>query len=108
MNIHDYHTVGGKNLIREYLNNLPKREKAEGYRVRYNIMKFGLDAFPLLNARQLTGKLWEIKFYDNRIMYIISDKENVYFLHACKKQKGKTEQFELNKAIQRAKERDLL
>ena len=41
-------------------------------------------------------------------MYVIADKENVHFLHACKKQKGKAEKFELNKAIKRAKERNLL
>jgi len=29
---------------------------------------------------------------------------NVYFLHACVKQKGKSEKFELDTAIRRAKE----
>ena len=37
-------------------------------------------------------------------MYVIADGENIFFLHACKKQKGKAEKFELEKAIQRAKE----
>ncbi len=37
-------------------------------------------------------------------MYVIADEDNIYFLHACQKQKGKAEQFELEKAIQRAKE----
>ena len=50
----------------------------------------------------------EIKFFDNRIMYVIVDKDTVHFLHACKKQKGKAEKFELGKAIKRAKERGLL
>ena len=77
-------------------------------RIRHNIIQYGLDAFPLLNTRQLQGKLWEIKFTDNRIMYVIFDQDNVYFLHACKKQKGKAEKFELDKAIQRAKEENLL
>jgi phage-related protein len=108
MIIHDYYTDGGKNLIKEYLHHLPKEEQMEGYRIRHNIINYGLEAFPLLNTRQLIGKLWEIKFSDNRIMYVIVDKDNVHFLHACKKQKDKAELFELNKAIQRAKERDLL
>jgi len=30
--------------------------------------------------------------------------ENIYLLHACKKQKGKAEKFELNTARKRAKE----
>jgi len=41
-------------------------------------------------------------------MYVIADAESVYFLHACKKQKGKTEKFELEKAIKRAKIAELL
>jgi len=60
-----------------------------------------------LNTRQLKGKLWEIKFSQNRIMYVIKDKENIYFLNACKKQKDRAERFELNKAIRRAKEAGL-
>jgi phage-related protein len=40
-------------------------------------------------------------------MYVIKDGDNVYFLHACQKQKGKAERFELETAIGRAKELDL-
>ena len=108
MIIHDYYTDGGKNLIKEYLHNLPKDEQMEGYRIRHNIIKYGMEAFPFLNTRQLRGKLWEIKFTDNRIMYVICDSDNVHFLHACRKQKGKAEKFELDKALKRAKEHNLL
>jgi len=108
MKIHDYYTAGGKNLIKEYLHNLPAAERTYGYAIRHKIIKDGLKAFDGLDTRQLRGKLWEIKFSDNRIMYVIFDSNNVHFLHACQKQKGKAEKFELDKAIQRAKERDLL
>jgi len=108
MKIHDYHTTGGKNLIKAYLHDLPKEEQLEGYRIRFNIIQHGIEAFPFINTRQLEGKLWEIKFSSNRIMYVLADAENVYFLHACKKQKGKTEQFDLDTAKQRAKEIDLI
>jgi len=37
-------------------------------------------------------------------MYVIADMDNMYLVHACKKQKGKAEKFELNKAIKRVKE----
>jgi len=40
-------------------------------------------------------------------MYVIKDGDNVYFLHACLKQKGKVKKFEINTAIQRAKELNL-
>ena len=108
MNIHDYHTDGGKNLIKEYLSLLPVDERRIGYSIRHNLILYGLQALEQLNTRQLQGKLWEIKFSKNRIMYVLKDDDNIYFLHACKKQKGKAERFELNKAIQRAKEVNLL
>jgi phage-related protein len=104
----DYYTEGGKNLIKEYLSGLTVPERTYGYGIRHKIIREGLKAFDGLDIRQLYGKLWEIKFFDNRIMYVIFDSDAVHFLHACKKQKGKAEKFELNKAIARAKERDLL
>ena len=41
-------------------------------------------------------------------MYVIQDQESVYFLNICKKQKGKAERQELEKAKKRAKEAGLL
>jgi len=108
MKILDYHTDGGKNLIKEYLSSLPVPERTYGYGIRHKIINEGVKAFEGLDTRQLLSKLWEIKFFDNRIMYVIFDKETVHFLHACKKQKGKAEKFELNKAIHRAKKLDIL
>ena len=108
MNIHDYYTDGGKNLIKEYLSSLPVPERTYGYAIRHKIIKDGISAFDGLDTRQLFEKLWEIKFFKNRIMYIIRDENNVHFLHACKKQKGKAEKFELNKAIERSKKLNLL
>ena len=104
MNIIDYVTAGGKNLITEYLDKLPITEQAVGYRIRERLRERGIVELKSFNTRQLRGKLWEIKFSDNRIMYIVRDSENIYFLHVCKKQKNKAERFELEKAIRRAKE----
>ncbi|MCL2321279.1 MAG: type II toxin-antitoxin system RelE/ParE family toxin [Oscillospiraceae bacterium] len=104
MKIHDYITAGGKNLIKEYLSSLPIEERKVGYDIRHKIILYGLLAIQKLDIRQLKGKLWEIKFSKNRIMYVIQDNENIYFLHACQKQKGKAERFELETAINRAKE----
>lgn len=105
MNVYSYKTNGGKNLILEYLNNLSKKEAAEGYYIIEKLEEEGIDFLKILNTRQLDGKLWEIKFYrHNRIMYVLIDKDSIYLLHACKKQKGKAEKFELDKAKKRAKE----
>ena len=107
MEIHDYVTLGGKNVIKEYLGSLPHSELREGYRIRHLIKQYGVSALLELNTRQLKSKLWEIKFSKNRIMYVLEDEDNIYFLHACKKQKGKTEQFELETDTKRAIEAGL-
>ena len=97
MNIIDYITAGGKNLIEEYLNDLPKKEQLRGYQIRQKIIDDGLDALEALETRKLKGKLWEIKFSDNRIMYIVKDTETIYFLHACQKQKIRLKNLNLKK-----------
>jgi len=107
MDIHDYKTTGGKNLIKEYIRTRPMDERKEIYKIRHEIILNGLLAFQTLNTRQLRGKLYEIKYSDNRIMYVIKDDENVYFLHACQKQKGKAEKFEIDTALGRARELNL-
>lgn len=105
MNVHDYVTSGGKDLILKFIDDLSKDEKAEGLLILEKLEEEGLPALNVLNTRQLRGKLWEIKFYkDNRIMYVVADENNIYIVHACKKQKGKAEKFELNTAIERVKE----
>lgn len=105
MNVHHYETSGGKDLILEYIDELTKNERAEGLTILGKLENEGLEALNILNTRQLRAKLWEIKFYDdNRIMYIVADGDNMYLVHACKKQKDKAEKFELDKVIKRVKE----
>jgi phage-related protein len=105
MNIHKYKTSGGKDIILNYLDKLPNDEKAIGYNIIEELELKGLEVLDILDTRQLKNKLWEIKFYKkNRFMYVIADEDNLYILHLCKKQKGKAEKFELEKAIKRAKE----
>jgi len=106
MEIEDYQTASGKNLIKGYLSSLPKVERDIGYRIRWKIKEKGHEALKELDTRQLRGKLWEIKFFNNnRVMYfLITDKDTICFLHACKKQKGKAEKFEIDTALERMKE----
>ncbi len=105
MNVFSYCTLGGKDLIREFLDDLPSRESAEGYYILEQLEKEGVPFLKTLNIRQLEGKLWEIKYpRHNRIFYVLLDGDNIYLLHACKKQKGKAEKFELDKARERSKE----
>ena len=89
MEILDYTTKGGKNLIVEYIESLPSSLRVIAYQIRKNIAEDGLLVFEVLNTRQLKGKLWKIKFSDQRIMYVIRDQDAVYFLHMCKKENEK-------------------
>ena len=45
MEIYDYQTAGGKNLITDYIDKLSKAERLELYDIRNEIRKSGLDAF---------------------------------------------------------------
>jgi phage-related protein len=104
MNIITVQTEGGKDLIMEFISELPKEEKGKAIDILEKIEEDGLEAFEVLNTRQLRKKLYEIKFYrHNRFMYIVVDDDDCYILHACKKQKNKAEKTDLNKAIERAK-----
>jgi len=108
MEIYDYITSGGKNVITNYIDNLPLKEQLEIYDIRDEIRHSGIDAFEKLNTRQLRGKLWEIKASQNRIMYVIINENGVAFLHICRKQKGKAEKQELEKALNRARKEGLI
>ena len=57
LKIHDYHTAGGKNVIKEYLSSLPEDERAIGYAIRHSPVLRGLSALEELDTCQLKGKL---------------------------------------------------
>lgn len=104
MHVFRYETEGGKDVIINYVDKLPKRERATYYAIQAKLEEDGLKASDSLTTRQLRKKLWEIKATKNRYMYVLADEDNISILHACRKQKGKAEKFELSKAIKRAEE----
>lgn len=105
MKINTYMTSSGKDVIREYITKLTQDERTEAFKILSALRENGVDELQYLDTRQLKKKLWEIKFYNhNRMMYVLPDADAIYILHICKKQKGKAEKFELDKAIKRAKE----
>lgn len=105
MQVLTYCTRSGKDVIRSYLEGLSTHEKIEGYYILEKLEDVGFDALQTLNTRQIDGKLWEIKFWrHNRLYYVIYHKESVYIVHACKKQKNKAENRDIQCAIERAKE----
>ena len=102
MNVYHYETTGGKDLIMEYINSLSKAEILDGLSV---LEKFEQGEIDSLTIKPWQGKISEVYFYKhNRIFYIIVDGQDVYMLHACRKQKNKTEKQDSTIILKRAKE----
>lgn len=102
MTLHHYYSSSGRDLILEYIDSLPENEKTDGYSVVEHMEKGEFD--------KILFKRWEKKVYEvyfqkhNRIFYITVDKDNIYLLHSCRKQKNKTEKTDAKIVKQRAKE----
>ena len=101
MNVYRYKSTGGKDLILEYIKSLSKSEIADGLSV---LEKFDSGELDMLDIKTWQGKINEVYFYrHNRIFYVIVDGQDVYLLHACRKQKNKTEKRDGEIVIKRAK-----
>jgi len=102
MKLHPYKTSGGKDLIMDYIDKLDVNERIDGLSV---LQKLKNNDFDSLTIKTWQGKVLEVYFYKhNRIFYVVPDEQNIYLLHACRKQKNKTEQTDKDKVIKRAKE----
>ena len=61
--------------------------------------------FDKIQFKQWQKRVYEVYFYKhNRLFYIVADRNNIYLLHACRKQKNRTEKKDKNIVIKRAKE----
>lgn len=102
MILHNYTTEAGKDLIMEYIDSLTVPEQVDALSLLECLEKKEFD--------KILFKRWDKKIYEvyfrkhNRIFYVIADKENIYLLHACRKQKNQTEKKDKNIVIKRAKE----
>lgn len=102
MKLHSYESSSRKDLILDYVLSLAQDEKIDGLSVLQD-MEDG--KFDCLKTKKWSGKIWEVYFRKhNRIFYITADGTNIYLLHACRKQKNKTEKKDKNIVIKRAKE----
>lgn len=102
MTLHDYCSNSGKDLILDYINSLPEDEKTDGL----SVMEC-MERENLIKSNSSVGKRKYIEVYfqkHNRIFYITVDKENIYLLHACRKQKNKTEKTDKKLVRKRASE----
>ena len=101
MTVHSYHTSGGKDLILDYILSLSKAEIVDGLSVLTALEEDKLDE---LTVSHWQGKIYEIYFYKhNRVFYVTMGDTDIYLLHACRKQKNKTEKKDTDIVIKRAK-----
>lgn len=102
MKIHSYESTSGKDLIMEYITSLTEEEKVDALSILEDMEKGNMDC---LTIKRWQGKIWEVYFRKhNRIFYVTVEKSDIYLLHACRKQKNKTEKKDKNIVIKRAKE----
>ena len=102
MSVYRYQSTGGKDLILDYIKSLSKVEIADGLSV---LERFDKGELETLDIKPWQGKISEVYFYrHNRIFYVIVDGKDIYMLHACRKQKNKTEKRDGDIVINRAKE----
>ena len=81
---------------------MPEDEKTDGLSV-LECMENG--EFDKIKFKRWEKKIYEVYFQKhNRIFYIVVDKENIYLLHACRKQKNKTEKTDKKLVQKRASE----
>ena len=98
-------TGGGKDVITDFIKKLPVKEKIDWLSI---LEAMESNNFNVLNTKTWQGKIKEVYFYKfNRIFYIVQGEEIVYLLHACKKQKNKTENIDKQIVIKRAKELEI-
>lgn len=106
MNIHTYTSSSGKDLILEYINSLSDEEKIDAFSVLECMEN---NEFDKLFYKQWYKKVYEVYFRKhNRLFYITVDKDNIYLLYACRKQKNKTEKKDKNIILKRAKKLGIL
>lgn len=86
----------------EYIDSLFEEERIDGLSV-LECMEKG--EFDKIFFKRWDKKVYEIYFRKhNRIFYITVNGNNIYLLHACRKQKNQTEKKDKRIVIKRAKE----
>lgn len=100
--VHHYQSSSGKDVIQSYIEKLTKDEQVDAYHVLQNFQNGETD---LLTIKPWKGKIKEVYFYkNNRFFYITAHGTDIYILHACRKQKNKTEKKDAKIVRRRLKE----
>jgi phage-related protein len=106
LDIYHYESKGGKDQILKFIKGLPNEQKKEFEELEEILKSQGLEILReyyhgRFETKPIAG-MYEIKFKaHNRIFYIATDKDSIYFLHACRKQKNKAEMKDIEVAQRR-------
>lgn len=102
MKILSYKSASGRDIIMDYINSLQPEETADALSV---LQCMGNNEFDKIYYKPWRGKVYEVYFRKSkRIFYITVEAHTIYIIHACQKQKGKTEKKDADIVIKRAKE----
>ena len=104
MKIIFYQKDGGKELVKDFIKKLEKKDKAKVLEVLKNIEDKGLDSNRAV-FRQIKDVLWEIKIKTSgggyRIFYVIIESKKMVLLHMYKKESQKAPKKEIEVATKR-------
>jgi phage-related protein len=107
MQIEFHKAASGRSYIENFLKDLTASDRATVLAVFADIRKYGFSAVGC-EFRQLEGKLWKIKIRTAsggyRFFYVKLSSDEMYVLHAYKKQGQKAPKRELEIARKRLKE----
>lgn len=103
MEVRFYVNASGRSPVEKYLAALPARERALVLDAFEEVRLHGL-ASPFLDARQIEGKLWEIRVSRHRVFYVTIVGPVMVLLHAYKKEGQKAPRAEIDVARARMKE----
>ena len=103
MKLSFYRTPNGNAPVEKYLDSLDSHEAAPIYAALNDIEENGLDD-ALAQRRPIKNKLWELKFDQHRIFYVLATGPTLVLLHACKKQSRRARKEDLDVALSRMKE----
>ncbi len=107
MRVGYYKTLSGRSPVEDFIKSLSFKDQGRFYDVFDGVRNRGFGC-PRVRFRQLSGKLWEIKFKGEggqyRIAYVLADRDWMIWLHAFKKKTQKTPQDDLETAEKRMAE----
>ncbi len=95
-----YFDSRGRAPVMEYIDDLPKAERADAIQAIDLLWDAGVYLMAP-HSRQVEGRLWELKAGQTRIFYFAAIGRRFFLLHAFKKQSQKTPRREIETATRR-------